>query len=527
MSKISKGVATWFVVALALVVAPFIGTTSAQAAYNITRTVVVGQTAILWTSPPSAAGDHVTSTCTPFVGTNFPFQYTPTAVGTTVITCNFSGYVNGVPTATVQETAEVAATAATPTASPTPTATPTGTATASPSVTPTTSVANMSPGGLVSLVPARILDTRFGVGGFTGPVGSNVSVALQVAGLGGVPAAGASAVVLNVTAVAPSMPGNITVYPSDVAVPTASNLNFVAGQTVPNLVTVKLGADGKVKFANQSNGSTYLIADVSGYYVAGAATAPGAFVPVTPSRLLDTRFGPGPVGALGAQGSLKLKVTGTGGVPASGVGAVVLNVTETGPSQAGNITVYPSDATNVPVTSNLNFVPGETRPNLVTVKVSGDGFVSLANQSSGSTHLIADVAGYYLAGTATLPGMFVPVTPTRLLDTRFGPGPVGAMGSQASLALQIAGNAPVPGTSVGAVVLNVTETGPSQAGNISVYPSDAATVPVTSNLNFVAGDTHPNMVIVKVGAPDGKVKLANQSAGTTYLLADVGGYFLK
>ncbi len=398
-----------------------------------------------------------------------------------------------------------------------------GTSAAAGSVVVTNSTGLVA-GAFVSVTPSRILDTRFGPGP-VGAVAAQGTLSLQVAGQGGVPVSGASAVVLNVTVVAPANAGNITVYPSDVSVPTASNLNFGPGQTVPNLVTVKLGADGKVKVANQSAGTTYLIADVAGYYVAGTPSAPGAFVPVTPSRLLDTRFGPGPVGAVAPQGSVTLKVTGAGGVPASGVGAVVLNVTETGPSQAGNITVYPSDVA-VPTASNLNFVPGDTRPNLVTVKVSADGNVSLANQSAGSTHLIVDVAGYYLAGAATLPGMFVPVTPTRLLDTRFGPGPVGAVAAQASIALQITGNAPVPASGVGAVVLNVTETGPSQAGNITVYPSDVS-VPTASNLNFVTGDTYPNLTITKVGGTDGKVKLANQSAGTTYLLADVAGYFLK
>lgn len=391
-------------------------------------------------------------------------------------------------------------------------------------------VVGLLPGAFMPLTPARLMDTRSGVGGAAGAIAPNQSVGLQVAGQGGVPASGASAVVLNVTVVGPTKPGNITVYPSGLAVPNASNLNFVAGQTVPNLVTVKLGADGKVKLANQSAGDTHVIVDVSGYYVAGTPTQPGAFAALAPSRLLDTRFGPGPVGAVAPHGAVTLKVTGTGGIPSSGVAAVVLNVTETAPTQPGNITVYPSDV-SVPTASNLNFVAGDTRPNLVTVKVSADGKVTFANQSAGSTHLIADVAGYYVAGTATLPGMFVPVTPTRLLDSRYGPGPVGAVAPQASVALQITGNTPVPSSGVGAVVLNVTETGPTQAGNITVYPA-GFTVPLASNLNFVKGDTYPNSVIVKVapvvGFPesDGKVKLANQSAGYTYLLADVAGYFL-
>lgn len=77
-----------------------------------------------------------------------------------------------------------------------------------------------------------------------------------------------------------------------------------------------------------------------------------------------------------------------------------------------------------------------------------------------------------------------------------------------------------------AVVMNVTVAGPQAAGNITAYPSDATTVPVASNLNFVAGDTYPNAVISKLGS-DGKVKLANQSTGMSYLLADLQGYFLK
>ena len=50
---------------------------------------------------------------------------------------------------------------------------------------------------------------------------------------------------MNVTVTDPTWDGYVTVYPGDVADrPTASNLNFVAGQTVPNLVTVKVPASG-------------------------------------------------------------------------------------------------------------------------------------------------------------------------------------------------------------------------------------------------------------------------------------------
>ena len=92
------------------------------------------------------------------------------------------------------------------------------------------------------------------------------TVRLQVAGQGGVPTSGASAVALNVTAVSPTAAGYLIVYGSSDTRPTASNLNFVRGQTIPNLVLSRIGADGTVLLYNGSAGSVHLVVDVSGYY---------------------------------------------------------------------------------------------------------------------------------------------------------------------------------------------------------------------------------------------------------------------
>jgi hypothetical protein len=73
------------------------------------------------------------------------------------------------------------------------------------------------------------------------------------------------AVVLNVTAVTPSAPSFITVWPTGNPQPVASSLNFVAGQTIPNLVTATIGSDGTVSMYNHG-GSVDLVADVVGYY---------------------------------------------------------------------------------------------------------------------------------------------------------------------------------------------------------------------------------------------------------------------
>ena len=125
-----------------------------------------------------------------------------------------------------------------------------------------------STGSFKSIAPVRVLDTRpapENVGGIAGPVGPDGIITLQLGGVAPVPA-NASAVVLNVTVTATTGDSFLTVWPADKPRPTASNLNWKPGVVVPNLVTVQLGADGKVSFYNLT-GTTHIIADVAGYYV--------------------------------------------------------------------------------------------------------------------------------------------------------------------------------------------------------------------------------------------------------------------
>ena len=98
----------------------------------------------------------------------------------------------------------------------------------------------------------------------TGPV------SFQAGGAHGIPAK-VSAVTFNLTVTEPRLIGFITAYASGTQRPGSSNVNFLAGQTVANSVTVPVGADGKVTLFNRSYGTTHLIADVSGYYLPGAS----------------------------------------------------------------------------------------------------------------------------------------------------------------------------------------------------------------------------------------------------------------
>ncbi len=261
-------------------------------------------------------------------------------------------------------------------------------------------------GAFGSVPPNRLLDTRTGTGAPKGAVASHGSAVFGVTG-GAVPA-GVSAVVLNVTVTAPSAPGNITAYPHGGAVPTASNLNFVKGQTVPNLVVVPVGSDGKVALANNSSGTVQLVADIFGYFLPGDPVASGALGALAPQRLLDTRSGIGsPKAAVGSHKVLTLTVRGRGGVPLGHVAAVILNVTVTAPTTAGVLAVYAGGVLPPPPISNLNFVAGQTVPNLVVAPVSTSGTVAIFNNSSGSVQLVADVSGYVLGADAPLPATSV------------------------------------------------------------------------------------------------------------------------
>ena len=114
------------------------------------------------------------------------------------------------------------------------------------------------------------------------------STNLLIAGRGGVPASGVGSVALNVTATNPTSNGYLTVWPTGQPQPNASNLNFVAGQTIPNMVIVPLGAGGQISIFNET-GSTDVIVDVLGWFPTGPS-----FTGLTPARLLDSRIPPAP-----------------------------------------------------------------------------------------------------------------------------------------------------------------------------------------------------------------------------------------
>lgn len=257
------------------------------------------------------------------------------------------------------------------------------------------------------LAPARICDTRPG-----NPSGLSTTVldqcegkapapgqalTIQVAGLAGVPA-GAAAAVLNLTAIDPSTAGYLTVYPAGQPAPLASNVNYSAGEVVANRVTVPLSSSGQVSILSFS-GSPDVLVDVSGWYSApGPASAGDTFTPAfAPTRICDTRsavdYTTSCTGqTLGPRGSITVTVAGVDGVPLNAT-AVVLNVTVTGTTASSYLSLYPSGTTQ-PTISDLNWTASKTVPNLAVVEVGPGGQVVVFNDS-GSADVVIDVVGWY------------------------------------------------------------------------------------------------------------------------------------
>lgn len=243
-----------------------------------------------------------------------------------------------------------------------------------------------------------------------------------------------------------------------------------------------------------------------------AATG-ASYHPVTPSRILDTRNSGAP---LGAGAVLELQVTGTGGVPASGVSAVMLNVTVTGPSAPSFLTVFPTGQ-NRPEASNLNYVAGLTVANAVLVKLGAGGKVSLFN-FGGTAHVIVDVAGWFDGVGGATGSRFHPVSPSRILDTRTA----SALAADTSMDLPVLGRGGLPAAGVAGVVANITATDTTAPSFLTVHPAGQAR-PLASSLNFTAGKTVCNLVTARLGA-GGAVSIYN-FAGTAQVIADVAGWF--
>jgi hypothetical protein len=328
-------------------------------------------------------------------------------------------------------------------------------------------------------------------------------------------------VALNLTGVAASADTYLTVWPAGSPRPTASNLNVAQAATVANMVIVPIGVDGDIEIYNDA-GALDVVVDVLGWL-----PGDGAFRGLTPQRLFDSRNSPTTDGThrgggpLGPGATTAILVAGRGGVPATGVGSVAVNVTAVGATTDSYLTVWPG-ATSKPFASNVNVAIGQAVANMVVVPLGADGTVQVYNDR-GKVDVVVDVLGWFAPSSG-----FTPLSGARLMDTRDSTTidglfrHEGPLAEEHSTTLRVVGRGLVPATGVGAVVLNVTATSSTRASFVTIWPTGRPQ-PTASNLNFDREQTAPNMVIVPVGS-DGTITMYN-SAGSVELIVDVLGWF--
>lgn len=172
-----------------------------------------------------------------------------------------------------------------------------------------------APSSVVTVDPARILDTRSAVGiGTTSPIGPGATIDVQVTGVGGVPVA-ATGVVVTLTATEATANAFVTAYPTGTTPSTTSVLNVQPGVNIANTVTLALGSGGKISLFHNS-GNIHLIADVTGYLTPSTTSVTPTTTPAAPHVETNT---------------LELQAySGTGrnlGLPDSGTGCVDLGAT--------------------------------------------------------------------------------------------------------------------------------------------------------------------------------------------------------
>jgi sortase (surface protein transpeptidase) len=365
----------------------------------------------------------------------------------------------------------------------------------------------------VSLAAAvRAVDTR-SPGKYTFTRLSADRITVPLAGHHGIPQQ-ATAVMLTVAGINRSQPNWVVVAPSGGAIPVAANLILPdANEISANLVTVKVGAGGAVDV--KSRVPCDVVVDVLGYYepVTGAVRA-GRFVALSPSkRALDTR-----PGATQSGGFTTVDVTSL--VPAD-ASSVVINLTATETTRSGFFTAVPMAQTTKPTTSSLNVVgAGATRGAAVNVPVTtSGGRLRFKVYSLYAAKLIVDVIGYYTSESspASSVGLFVPVAPQRVLDTR-DPGQIGRLWPRWVVECRLPGAA----ADASAVVLNVTGVDSRSEGHLRV---SAARLPIpdTANVNWSkAGAAVANQVISPITATYGFQVYSSHGA---HVVADLFGYF--
>jgi hypothetical protein len=371
-------------------------------------------------------------------------------------------------------------------------------------------------------VPQRVFDTRRGT---TGKLVAMTPRTFQVRGLYGI-AQSAIAVTGNVTVLNATSGYAVYLGPVPATMPPTSTLNFTKGDARSNAVTIALSADGKLSATYLASGTntTDLIFDVTGYFTANKSGA--TYHAVAPSTLVDTSKTVGLTSRLKPGESNPFKVTGDL-IPSSATAVTGEITAKNNSTSLGALYVGPvATGATSPSTTTIALNPSGTASNGLTVGLQSDGYLSATYSGSGTADMIFTVTGYFTADRDDLGDTYVPLTPSRLVDTRYATGVPTSLAASAPSVFQVGGHGGMLAQAT-AVTGNVTAVNPTGPGSLLVGPWPtplSALHPMTVSL--AVGDIKGCGLTVEL-ADDGTLSAAFASSGyKTDFIFDVTGYFI-
>lgn len=248
---------------------------------------------------------------------------------------------------------------------------------------------------------------------------------------------------------------------------------------------------------------------------ADAASRGGDFVPFSvPKPIFDTRTG----AKLKAGATMSFAAVGVGGVPATGVSAVLVRITTVTPTAATWLAAYPSGTTR-PSVSMLNVGAAETLSNTAVVRPGTNGQITLYN-AYGETHVMVDAQGYFTSSTGGANGGFVPLTQRRALDTT--KTTIIPAGGTRTVDLAATGGVPANASSafVELTVPPTTAPGYFIAAPTGVTAANVGVIHYENGIYAASGAVLPLTT-------DGRVTFTNKGGAAAHLVIDVMGYFSK
>jgi hypothetical protein len=358
---------------------------------------------------------------------------------------------------------------------------------------------------------ASVLDTRSGIGAPAGVRPAGAVTSFPVAGVGGIPASGVTAVLVDATAITTTAGAFLTVFPAGTPRnPALSMVNTSASQVISNTAVVPVPASGKLSVYNNAAG-LHVVVEVQGYYTRSSTTG-GGLVPVVPTRVVDTRSGIGGAsGAIPAGGSRTF--TFPGGVVPAGAAAVLVDLIVAGAAAQGWIGTFGAGGTNHSI---MDFVAGNTSHG-VTAKLGSDGKATFTNSNNTPVQLVMTAEGYYTASPATGAGLRT-MAGVRKLDTR-------TVGTHAPVPADGTVDVPLGLPSGAAALVNLTVVDNTAGGYLHAWPlGGTETTPSLTNYPSANTSARSGLGLVKVGT-DGTIRIRNVGPGTVHILVDLQGWY--